>query len=39
MRGLSNVTSGYHEAVWELILELLTSLKLKDEVERVSERC
>lgn len=33
------VTLGYHEAVWELILELLTSLKLKDEVERVSERC
>ncbi len=33
------VTSGYHEAVWELILELLTSLKLEDEVERVSERC
>ena len=33
------VTSGYHEAVWELMMELLTSLKLKDEVERVSERC
>ena len=33
------VTSGYDESVWELITELLKSLKLKDEMERVSERC
>ncbi|MGE6488649.1 hypothetical protein [Paenisporosarcina sp. NPDC076898] len=33
------VTSGYDEAVWELIQELLTSMGLNDEAERVSERC
>lgn len=33
------VTSGYDEAVWDLVLKLLKSLKLKDEMERVAERC
>lgn len=33
------VSSGYDEAVWELIIELLESLKLAIEAQRVSERC
>ncbi|WP_391201487.1 hypothetical protein [Psychrobacillus sp. L4] len=33
------VSSGYDEAIWELLLELLISLKLEDEAESVSERC
>ncbi|WP_342541595.1 hypothetical protein MHH33_09625 [Paenisporosarcina sp. FSL H8-0542] len=33
------VTSGYDEAVWELIQELLTSMGLHDEAEHVAERC
>lgn len=33
------LTSGYDEAVWELVHELLISLGLKDVAERVFERC
>ena len=33
------VSSGYDESIWELIIEVLISLKLEDEAERVSERC
>lgn len=33
------VTSGYDQAVWELIQELLTSMGLHDEAEHVAERC
>lgn len=33
------LTSGYHEAVWELIIELLKSLEMYDDAERVFVRC
>lgn len=33
------LSSGYDQAVWELIIELLISLNLKDEAERVLDRC
>ncbi|HSO57164.1 MAG TPA: hypothetical protein VLQ66_02905 [Paenisporosarcina sp.] len=33
------VSSGYDEAVWELLIELLTSMNLHDAAERISERC
>ena len=32
-------SSGYDEAVWELLIELLTSMNLFDAAERISERC
>ena len=33
------LTSGYYEAVWELIIELLKSLEMYDAAERVFVRC
>lgn len=33
------LTSGYHEAAWELIIELLRSLEMYDDAERVFVRC
>ncbi|MGB5947031.1 hypothetical protein [Paenisporosarcina sp.] len=32
-------SSGYDEAVWELLIGLLTSTNLHEAAERVSERC
>ena len=32
-------SSGYDEAVWEVLIELLTSMNLHEAAERVSERC